>query len=255
MAFSNDRIRRFIAEDAPYITTQGRGSLAHQPPRHLKEIDEFGRPNSATLAFAPFTLEGSRAGAAASALWFAMRALPLYQEDHGSILRSSLLAARALHEWLKHWSHAMEASRVDEDFVFVPLVEHAPDSNIVIFVVKKKTLSTIAGCNRLTGLVYSHFSIRAELGEREYSYSQPFFLSSTMMRPPGYSFRTVEPFLTRAGFRGGEPEYEREGLLVLRATVQNPYITPLRTEEHSDLIRDFVMELDRAARDAVAEIG
>ena len=256
VAFSNDRVRRFIAEDAPYITIQGRANLGHQPPRHLSGVDEFGQAKSATSAFAPFTLEGSRPGAAASALWLSVRALPLDQENHGSLVRASLLAARSLHEWLKHWTQAMEVNGKDEDFIFLPLVEHAPDSNIVVFVVKKKASASIAACNRLSGRVYAQFSIRAELGEREYSYSQAFFLSNTTMKPPSYSFRALENFLVRSGFRDAEAEYEREGLLVLRATVQNPYITPLRTEEGSDVIRDFIMELDRAARQAViAEVS
>lgn len=255
IAFANDRVRRFIAEDAPYITTQGRNSLAHQPPRHDAGIDEFGRIRTATLAFAPFTLEGSRAGAAASALHLSLKALPLYQDEHGSIVRSSLLASRALHEWLKHWSAAMVASGIDLDFDFIPLVEDAPDSNIVIFVVKKRTSSLISFCNTLTEAVYSHFSIRAELGEKEYSYSQAFFLSSTTMRSPNYSSRTLQKFFAKAGFRNAETDYEHEGLFVLRATVQNPYLTPFRTEEGFDFVREFVMELDQAAKGAVTRLG
>jgi len=252
VAFANDRVRRFIAEDAPYITTQGRNSLTHRPPRHISKTDEFGRIRTATLAFAPFTLEGSRAGAAASALYLAFKALPLYQEEHGGIIRSSLLAARALHEWLKHWSSAMNTNGIDLDFEFVPLVEDAPDSNIVVFVVKKRTSSAISTCNAVTESVYSRFSIRAELGEKEYSYSQAFFLSSTIMRSPDYSHRTLHEFFTKAGFRNSETDYGREGLVVLRATVQNPYLTPFRTEEGFDFVREFVMELDHAAKEVVA---
>jgi glutamate/tyrosine decarboxylase-like PLP-dependent enzyme len=255
IAFANDRVRRFIAEDAPYITTQGRTTIAHMPPRHLKSVEDFGRSRVATLAFAPFTLEGSRPGAAATAFWLSVRALPLDQENHGSVLRSSILAARTLHEWLKHWDRAMAEVKRDEEFLFLPLVEHMPDSNIVLFVVKKKIGSSIASCNNLTSKVYSRFSIRAELGQREYSYAQPFFLSSTVMLPPAYSLRTLAPFLERAGFREQDTDYPREGLFVLRATVQNPYLTPLRTEEQCDLIGEFVRELSNAAREAVADLA
>ncbi len=255
VAFANDRVRRFIAEDAPYITTQGRTALTHRPPKHMKEkLDEFGRPSSVTMAFAPYTLEGSRAGAAACAIWLAFRALPLDQANHGAVLRSSLLAARALHEWLKHWGQTVAEAEIDQDFEFVPLVEHAPDSNIVIFVVKKKSSASIEDCKDLTARVYSQFSIRAELGEREYSYSQPFFLSSTPMKPPAYSHRTMTKFLDRAGLRHSGGEYAAQGLLVLRATVQNPYLTPLLTEDRIDLVKEFVMELSTAAGRAVKAV-
>ncbi len=76
--------------------------------------------------------------------------------------------------------------------------------------------------NGLNQWIYGQFTIESEHSEGEYSYSQPFFLSHTVMEPSNYSPRSggrPASALCNRSFR----VFER-GLFVLRATLMSPYI-------------------------------
>ena len=74
IAFKNDRVRHFIIQKAPYITSVRQDILVHMPPQHIADID--GNPKAAIDAFAPFIVEGSRPGASATALWLTIKTIP-----------------------------------------------------------------------------------------------------------------------------------------------------------------------------------
>ncbi len=247
VAFKNDRVRHFIAQEAPYITSV---SSVHLPPKHK----DLKTGKTIITSFGPFILEGSKPGAAASALWLQLNVVPLNNRGHGLLVRNSLLAARLLWEWLMHWDQALRANGIDAEYQFLPVTLYPPDTNIVIFTVKKKISNSLKLMNKLTLKVYEEFSIRTELGEFEYSYSQPFFLSKTIFKPPRYPFKVLKPFFKRAFPKAElakiEREYEEEGLAVLRAVVMNPYIWPLR-ERGEDLLREFMERLGRSAERAL----
>jgi hypothetical protein len=113
--------------------------------------------------------------------------------------------------------------------------------------------------NKLTKSVYARFSIQSELGECEYSYSQPFFLSNTVIDCSQYPIATVKAFADRIGLSSNwSAEYQKEGITILRASVMNPYInharhgeTNLRPTNFAEL---FVHELGHAAREAAKAI-
>ena len=130
---------------------------------------------------------------------------------------------------------------------FVPLTPDFPDTNIVVFAVAPKEPASLAAMNALTMAVYSDFTIETELGEREYSYRQAFFLSKTVMRPAEYPAEVLADFLRRCRLQCSCEEYRREGLLVLRAAVMNPYLQASRTLAVQDFVRDFVTELANSA--------
>jgi hypothetical protein len=206
-------------------------------------------------AFGPFILEGSKPGAAATALWLATKTIPLFREHHGLIVRASLLAARELYEWLVHWNGVHQKLEVDIDYEFISLTERTPDTNIVTFVVKKRTSTSLSEMNTLTELVYNHFSIQAEMGDMQFSYSQSFFLSRTVMHEDEYPVSHLEPFFSRAGLANrARVEYPEKGVVVLRAAVMNPYIEPLRNLVGQDLSREFIEELARVAERHVRDI-
>lgn len=261
LAFKNDRVRHFILQQAPYITGSQQNALVHTPPRHARPARSEDSPSRwsdvepAIDAFAPFILEGSRPGAAASALWLSIQTIPLTMHAHGSIVRSSLLAARELYEWLTHWDRIMDRNNVDRDFTFIPITPIPPDTNIVLFVVKKRTSSSLSLMNKLTRAVYQEFSIQAELGDREYSYSQPFFLSRTTCQKPEYPTLVLQDFFSRSNTSNAVRDYGREGLEVLRATVMNPYINPMKSVARQNLIQEFMLELSDAARVALPLIA
>lgn len=259
VAFRNDRVRHFILERAPYITSQSHSALLHQPPKHIKDAGEYLRdptrpPTVQIDAFGPFILEGSRPGAAAGGLWLALRTIPADLKNHGAIVRSSLLAARELYEWLRHWTRISEGEGIDSDYEFITLVDLPPDTNIVTFVVRLKSRTSLRSMNRLTSLVYDRLSIQAELGDRQYSYAQPFFISKTTCERGAYPFDTMAPFLKRAGVRDAGVAYAGAGVVVLRATVMNPYIHSLRANGIQDVIRELVGDLGRAAQASSAVV-
>lgn len=139
----------------------------------------------------------------------------------------------------------------DIDYRFVPYAGHPPDTNIVIFGIKRKQSATIRDFNPDNLRLYSNFSIRSELGEREHSYSQTFFLSHTRFTEPEYSRSSVDQFLRRCEFKNVRKDYVTEGLDILRATVMNPYIVPMRCgdqEPKQDTVREFVMEMHRVLK-------
>ena len=255
VAFKNDRIRHFIMQKAPYITSATHDVLTHTPPKHLdRQTDGSEEMRIDIDAFGPFILEGSKPGAAASGLWTAVRTIPLTIKEHGAIIRASLLAARELYEWLIHWNRIITEGIIDRDYQIIPIIKGPPDTNIVIFAVKKRTSTLLRKMNQLTKLVYDHFTIQAEFGDKKYSYAQPFFLSKTACQEPEYLCEMLSPFFDRCGLRNYVPAYKEDGLVILRATIMNPYIHPLRLLDVQNVIREFIIELDKAASSAVDKI-
>jgi len=250
VAFRNDRVRLFVLQRAPYVTASVHDPLLHTPPRHRQIDGSDGR--IVIDSFSPFILEGSKPGAAAAALWLSVKTVPLTARGHGRIVKQSLLAARELYELLTRWDALAAGARRTE---FITLTPEQPDTNIVCFVVKRKGCDSLAELNRLTEQVYEDFTILSELGEREYSYAQAFFLSHTRMQPPEYPAESLQPFFRRCGLeQSAASDYAREGLIVLRACVMNPYLHASRQAPGGDFLRSLVEELDRSAERHAAAV-
>ncbi|MCU0289888.1 MAG: pyridoxal-dependent decarboxylase [Acidobacteria bacterium] len=253
VAFRNDRIRHFILQKAPYITSIRQEILVHMPPRHVDENTN----KIVTEAFAPFILEGSRPGAAASSLWLTIKTIPPTMKESGLIIKSSLIASRELYEWLIHWEKIMSFNRKDTEYQFIPLTEFPPDTNVVIFGIRKKAINSLIKMNELTKKVYDAFTIQSELGENQYSYGQAFFLSKTEFQEPIYPLDTLKPLFSKYFPEHLERvynEYKKEGLVVLRATLMNPYIWMMRNMSNQNFIKEFMQELSKAAEKSSREL-
>jgi glutamate/tyrosine decarboxylase-like PLP-dependent enzyme len=239
IAFRNDRVRHFLTQEAPYITvtTEESVHLVHTPP----------------VTVGPFILEGSKPGAASVACVLSHRVIPPNVEGYGTIIRSSLLAARELHERIINWKRVCKANGWERRYEIFNITSGTPDTNIVCFVVNEKGNKALKDMNTISQIIYDKFTIQAELGEQEYSYSQPFFISRTWFRQPEYSVKTVKDFLQRAGV--DMTDYEQEGIFVLRATVMNPYIG-LADEMGNEkpYLAEFIKKLDQEAQFAVSKI-
>ncbi len=179
--------------------------------------------------------------------------IPLNMHGHGLIVRASLLAAREMYEWLIHWPRAVR-HQMDTDYDFIPLTPFAPDTSIVIFTVKKRTSSSLRTMNALSKAVYDRFSIKPEFGEREYSYSQSFFLTKTSWNDTAYPFESVKDFFCRCGIKNAARDYRDEGLVVLRAAVLNPYISSMRKYGVQNMIHEFMKEIAAAAEQEVRKL-
>lgn len=263
IAFKNDRVRHFIMQRAPYITSSGHNALIHNPPRHIKNIDFEKLKESAvpynnyqigTDAFAPFILEGSKPGAAAASLWLVTKTIPLNRRNHGLIVKSSLLAAREIYEWLSSWNKFAEKA-LDKNLLYEFMTFGTmPDTNVVVFTIKNKNNETIDGINRLTEQVYNYFTIQAELGAKQYSYSQPFFISKTKMEQNYYNYDSFEGFFKNCNLRDAKTDYFNQGLTILRATIMNPYITSIRQNTNQNLVQEFIMELHKASQSCAKKL-
>ena len=249
IAFKNDRIRHLIAQEAPYITSSNNNNaLVHKPPLHDIDDDQWENSNvkrgSCIDAFAPYILEGSKPGAAAASLWLTNKCIPLTSNGYGRIVRDSLLASRALYSSIKLWNVVLDSFKVKSSYILLPVSWRKPDLNVVVFVVKSKLKDpTLNNLNDLTNKIYQKYSLQVELGNREYSYGQAFFLSKTTFSYPFYNYSALSDFFTRSGIQCTRQEYETQGLIVLRATLMNPYLWAYKENRKLDFINDFMINM------------
>ncbi len=241
VAFRNDRVRHFLAQEALYLdeTEAGVPAYGYQPPRTI----------------GPYILEGSKPGAAAAACWLSHRMIPPNREGYGEVLRASLLAARELFERLNHFDHAARANGVDAPFEFLSVTPQPPDTNVVCFLVKRKGDSSLARMNAIAAALYERFTISGDGGAaHDYSYLQPFFLSHTRFRTPHYSAHSVSDLLARAGVDAHD--YGSHGVFVLRATVMSPYIVlAAESGARQSYLAEFIDELARATEAVMRDLS
>jgi hypothetical protein len=160
-----------------------------------------------------------------------------------------MLATRELWEWLRNWENLVEYTEEDDlHYEIVFPSDEPPDTNVLIFCVKGKNQHSLDKMNDFTSQVYDKFAIQVELGDRKYSYSQPFFISKTTFNSPEYQFETLEPFFSRIKLKTTKKIYLEKELVILRATVMNPYINSMKLFANQNIIKEFVLELHKAAR-------
>lgn len=257
ISFKNDRVRHFITQKAPYITSVQHNALLHNPPRHYNKInfdklDLDNLPTELTIstdAFASFILEGSKPGASAASLWLANRCIPLNRSGHGEIVKNTLISTRILYMWMTHWNEFLKDANEPIEYEILPLSPEAPDLNLLVFTVKPLTANVrLNTVNEFVSKVYDRYSIQAELGDETYSYSQPFFLSKTSCDNKTYKYSMFADFFRKAGISASEKDYNKHGLVMLRATLMNPYIYPYKNNKGIDFIGDFMDSLHKTIK-------
>lgn len=247
VAFQNDGVRRFIWQQAAYITSVESLGRFFLPPMHIPADPSGGAFSSKskpiTEAFGPFILEGSRPGAMAAGLWLAQKCIPWNIQGHGRIIRASLLAARELFEWLTWLNTSGTAQKAG--YRVILMGDEPPHTNIVTFGLKRESEDSLGAVNEFCQSVYARFTIDAELGDLQYSYSQPFFLSHSKFRSDRYNKNLIAQILSKVEVDPASinNNYDSEGLTVLRAAVMSPYIHPMKKVAGQNYIRMFVEEL------------
>ena len=209
------RARELVAVDPPYLA----------PSRNHPPDDAFlGR----------FIFEGSKPGASAAAVWLNHQTLPLNNTAHGRLIASTVSAARRLHEELgKHHLGPFEAIRLP-----------VPDINIVCFLLTHPALTSVEAINALNESIYAELSPR--LGN-----SAEYLLSRTRLTSPAYDGaitdvlkgleRDAKSFWMKRG---------SEGVVLLRATVMNPFAT----SERPDYVAGLVSAIREAAQRALVKL-
>ncbi len=111
----------------------GCGAVLFRDPsvgRHYRHDSPYTYFTSSDLHLGEISLECSRPGAAAGALWLTLRVLPLQADDGlGPVLAAGLRAARAL------------AARLDASDLYAPVL--APETDIVVYAPLAESLSEI----------------------------------------------------------------------------------------------------------------
>ncbi|TVP55460.1 MAG: hypothetical protein EA351_10750 [Gemmatimonadales bacterium] len=210
--FRDKRARELVAVDPPYLLpTQGLGS-------------------SEDLFLGRFIFEGSKPGAAAASVWLSHKVLPLDERGYGHLIERTVAGARELYRALR--DTPMEPFRL----VLLP----EPDINIVCFLLTHPGFRTIEEVNRLNEGIYARMSLSEPGAQPDY------IITRTRFQTPMYD-GAVEPVLERLGV-GSVEEWERsgpEGLVILRATVMDPF---LAGEDGPDHTTGFVASVLEEAR-------
>ncbi|WP_034642340.1 pyridoxal phosphate-dependent decarboxylase family protein [Desulfovibrio inopinatus] len=160
-----------------------------------------------------FILEGSKAGAAAAAVWAAHKAVPLNVSGHGRIVARSLEAAATFYHNLSTMPpvHAMDGH------TYIATALTRPDFNIVAFAFNREGNANLDTMNAINRRVYDRCSYVAGP-----IYKTDFITSKTSLDHHEYGDSTL-PFLERLGIGG--KEWQRVGtVFVLRACIMTPFL-------------------------------
>ncbi|CAN5662320.1 pyridoxal-dependent decarboxylase [soil metagenome] len=218
IVFRDRRVRELVAVDPPYLTpTQG---------LHSAEDLFLGR----------FVFEGSKPGAAAAAVWLSHKVLPLDATGYGLLIERTAAGARRLHASLRKASTAPATG----PFRLVLLPE--PDLNIVCFVVTHADFRELAQVNDLNEGIYARMSL-SEPGA-----TPKYILTRTRFQTPMYD-GAIEPILEALGV-GSTESWKAggaDGLVVLRATVMDPFMAEETGPDHVGGFTRTVLEEARAA--------
>ena len=246
VVYRNGRVRDIIVTEAPYAF-------------HDVDTDKGQH-----ISIGKYTLEGSKPGAAAAAVWFAHRILGLHSEGYGQLAVDTCRNAQRFHDRLS------ELRDAEADFDVVPL--QAPECNLVGYVVNRRGNRSLAEMNQVNGRIYEHMSVHSIGAQAE----PQFIIAKTHLHHDAYGER-LAPFLKRLGIdervfrrrtesfphQGATepvpaPEDERDDehideMVVLRSTFMNPWFhrSPAGENHYLDLM---IEQLLAAARRVVRKI-
>ena len=179
-------------------------SVSHISAPYLEEEKGVEYPTWST------TLEGSRSGTGAGAVWFSAKVLPLDASGHGKILNQSLRAKRHFEE------------RLREEIRDIRLVPGS-DTNIICFAVAPEG-SGLRETNQVTEQILHHFQK-----------SPNFAVSRTALALKSYH-QLIDSVVEEWGGTADD-----DYLLVIRMVVMSPYLS--HSESNDRLLSEFIAEL------------
>ena len=158
-----------------------------------------------------FTLEGSRAGATAAAVWAAHRCLPLDVSGYGRLIGSTMDTAHRFRDFLAGLIFTVGGRTVRA----YPL--HNPDFNMVDWVFKPDDMTSLAEVNALNEKVWDLSSYLAG-----HVYNNLFITSHTTFALDDYGNSPVT-FIKTLGF--DEADWKSvKAVTLLRASILDPYL-------------------------------
>jgi tyrosine decarboxylase len=159
-----------------------------------------------------YTLEGSRAGATAAAVWAAHRCLPLNVSGYGRLVGSGMQTAHRFKTFLSTYSITI-GDRVIRAY---PL--HEPDFNMVDWAFKADDMATLSEVNELNQHFYE---LSSNLAGHEYN--NIFITSHTRFSTDDYG-NTPVTFIETLGLDEDEWATEKS-VTLLRASILDPYLS------------------------------
>jgi glutamate/tyrosine decarboxylase-like PLP-dependent enzyme len=159
-----------------------------------------------------YTLEGSRAGATAAAVWAAHRCLPLNVSGYGRLVGSGMQTAHRFKMFLSTYSITI-GDRVIRAY---PL--HEPDFNMVDWAFKADDMATLSAVNELNQHFYE---LSSNLAGHEYN--NIFITSHTRFSTDDYG-NTPVTFIETLGLDEGDWAIEKS-VTLLRASILDPYLS------------------------------
>jgi glutamate/tyrosine decarboxylase-like PLP-dependent enzyme len=217
--FRDRRARELVAVDPPYL------------------LPTQGMTSAEDLFLGRFVFEGSKPGAAAAAVWLSHRVLPLDERGYGYLVERTVVGARRLYRAL--------GDEVGDGFRVVRLPPS--DLNIVCFILTHDRIGGLRELNALNEGVYARMSFGDPEARPDY------VLTRTRFQSPMYD-GAVDPILDRLGVGSVEAwrESGKEGLVVLRATVMDPF---LGEEGGPDHVGGFVEAVGLAASASLLQLS
>lgn len=196
--FRDRRVREIVRMIAPYAF--------HDHPEGRGGDSSLGR----------YTLEGSRPGAVAAAVWYAMRMVPLHAAGHGRLLVEPLRGALALYRRLESLGTLVHAGRRVQ---LAPLTE--PDATIVCFCAADPDEPTLSRACALTRGIASQLVMKRD-GEMP---GWP-TISSTRLSLEVFG-SDLRPLMRRLGIT----VEDSDALDVIRVVVMHPWAERARVAE------------------------
>lgn len=190
IAIKHKTMRNIISYFAPYVFEKG-----IQAPNLL----------------GAFTLEGSRAGATAAAVWAAHRCVPLNITGYGKLLGASIEAARRFRQFLNEMEFDIGNVKVRAH----PL--NVPDFNMIDWVFKVDGDNSLTNMNSLNEKLFNLSSYL--VGD---DYKNKFLTSHTSFSIDDYGVSPL-PFIESLGFDKTE-WFEVRSVNLLRAAIMTPYL-------------------------------
>lgn len=199
--FRNPHVRELLAIDAPYI-------FSGEEPVDRPFIGKY-------------ILEGSKPGAAAAAVWFAHRIVPLNQQGYGLLIGKSIESAQEL----AYRVGRELAPELKSQGALLRMLTSPPDGNVLCFAVNRSGNQCLDEMNRINQAIYDELKFQPQRVIQRHN----FIISSTSFNHDQYGLPTshgrssMADHLAALGIADGE--FARAGSVkILRCTVMMPWL-------------------------------
>lgn len=192
----------------------------------------FEKNDDNPMLLGSYIMEGSKAGAAAAAVWMAHKVVPLNITGYGRIIGYSIEGAYRFYRSLLAAGPIRVGGRL---FEVIPLAR--PDINIVDYAFHEQGNESLDEMNRLNQSIYEQCSYKSGP-----VYCSDFITSKTALTREEYG-ETPQLFAEKFGIAADDWK-DRGSVYVLRSCILTPFFTNNTTYE--EYWRNFIGAMERA---------